>query len=87
MERLTLVTCSQCVFIHTRHRRKLSCRKSHQEIPIMDKCPAIAVWKQLFSQKKMNEFGIAIATTWFINVFQPKYMNNAVLIDIAFITV
>ncbi len=35
----------------------------------------------------MDEFGIAIATTWFINVFQHKYMNNAVLIDIAFITV
>ncbi len=28
-------------FVHTGRRRKLSCRKSHQEIPNMDKCPAV----------------------------------------------
>ncbi len=31
----------QCVFIHTRRRRVLSRRKSHQEIPKMDKYPAM----------------------------------------------
>ncbi len=33
----------QSVFIDTGRRRVLSHRKSQQEIPNMDKCPAIAV--------------------------------------------
>ncbi len=58
----------QC-FIHTGRRREISRRKSHQEIPKMNKCPAIAVWKQLFSQKKTDKFGIAIVTIYGLFVF------------------
>ncbi len=46
-------------FIHTGRRRKLSRRKSHQEIPNMDKCPAVFT-----ERKKTDEFGIAIATIY-----------------------
>ncbi len=40
------------ILSYTWHQRAISRRKSYQDIPNMDKCQAITVWKQLFSQKK-----------------------------------